>query len=582
MRLMARDLKDRKVVQWGLAYVAGSWLVLQVVDVVAEVWPLSIPLQQGFQILLVAGLPFVLVLAWYHGERGTQRVSGTELLMLAALLTIAGGVLAIWHGGGLARELLTDAPAAAGIPAAVGPGHESIRDRSSVAVLPFVDMSPERDQEYFGDGMAEEILHALARVPGLRVAARTSAFSFRGSAVDIRTIGERLGVASVLEGSVRREGNRVRVTAQLIGAADGFHIWSEEYDRELAGVVAVQEEIARAIVAALRIQLGDEAQQDEPWFATTNTVAYQAVLRGRHAIHSGNTRGALEWFTRATQADSTFAPARAGLAAAVYMAGFFGLRPFQETMAAARREALRALELDDRLAGPHAILSAVSLHHDRDWATAEREALRALELDPNDAIARHVYADFLTVMGDPEGAVRQLELGRQADPLSPLANIVVCAHVILARRFEDGLAELDAFRDRFPDSGQSGAPFRAVALWHLGRPDEAVVEFRRRWSRDPDLARTVEAALEERGAVAAMRAWGDHTAARYPAGGYSADDIASIYARAGATEEALKWLERAVETPSPVSLHLAASPDLDPLRDLPRFRALMAEMGIPQ
>jgi TolB-like protein len=237
--LFAR-LRQRKMVQWALAYAAAAFALLQGVDIVAQQFGWPDGLQRGITLAMVLGFFLVLVLAWYHGERGAQKVSGTELLILALVLAVGGGLL--WK--------FAPTPAAAPVAAAPAPPPATAHD-NSIAVLPFVDMSQAGDQGYFSDGLSEELLNLLAQVPELRVIARTSSFSFKGKDVDATTIARTLGVEHLLEGSVRKSGNTLRITAQLIRASESSHLWSQTYDRELTDIFKVQDEIAYAVVEEL-------------------------------------------------------------------------------------------------------------------------------------------------------------------------------------------------------------------------------------------------------------------------------------------------------------------------------------------
>ena len=233
--LFAR-VRARKLFQWAAAYVAGAWLVLQLIDVLTDrlAWPDVI--FRAAIVLLAVGFLAALVVAWYHGERGEQRVSGVELGMLAGIFTLAA-VSVMYFAGTSPTAVAGDVPAADAAPHA-----------GSIAVIPFVNMSGDAEQEYFSDGLTEELLNVLAQQQGLRVASRTSSFAFKGSRVPVDSIARALRVAHVLEGSVRRDGEHIRITAQLIKADDGYHVWSQTYDRQLASVFAVQDEISRAIV----------------------------------------------------------------------------------------------------------------------------------------------------------------------------------------------------------------------------------------------------------------------------------------------------------------------------------------------
>jgi len=390
-------------------------------------------------------------------------------------------------------------------------------------------------------------------------------------------------VKSVLEGSLRMDGDRVRITVQLISVVDGFHLWSEEYDRALESVFEIQEDIAREIVGALEVELGGRPVE-RAWAARTSPEAYEAYLRGRQAFHALSAAGwrrALEEYGRAAALDSSFAPARSGLAATRFAMGYFGLRPMEEMVPLARRDAAHALELDDSLAEPHAVRAYIALYYDRDWATTESEVRRALDLNPSDAPARHAYADLLTVLGDPEAGLRQVELGREADPLSILASGPAVAHLAFVGRYEELIDQVGTLRELFPQRPELAQGFLALAYWHLGRFDEALDEYRKAWASDPALATAAEEALAAGGPRAAMRAWADYMAARDGPGQRRAFDIARRYAMAGATDEAFRWLDRAYDEGTPSLLHVIFHPDFELLRDDPRFRAFLDRLGIP-
>ena len=275
-------MRRRKVVQWGMLYVAGAWSFLQGIEFLSDtyVWPHQ--LQQLTTLALLIGLPVVLVLAWYHGDRGQQRVTTAEFTIITLLLLIGGGALAFYQ-----RNSEGDAKAALATPdTSEQPASPGAHDaRPSLAVLPFVDLSQAKDQEYLGDGLAEEILNHLAQVPALRLVGRTSSFSFKGKDDDLRTIGSKLGVAHLLEGSVRKSGDRIRITAQLIAASDSSHLWSKTYDRNLTDVFAVQDEIARDVAQALSVKL-DAVTLNTAQGGTTNVDAYDRYLRWRQLFFS--------------------------------------------------------------------------------------------------------------------------------------------------------------------------------------------------------------------------------------------------------------------------------------------------------
>jgi adenylate cyclase len=302
-------LKDRKLVQWGLAYLAGAWVLLQLVTLLGNTYAWPAGLLRALPVLLAVGFLAALVVAWYHGEQGRQRVSGTELLMLGALLLIAGVGVA-WVGGGVQRSVA--------VPEASGSA-DLVVDPKSLAVLPFADRSEAGDQKWFADGLTEEILNSLARLGEMRVSARNSSFQFEERAVDAREIGRQLGVANVVEGSVRRDGDRLRIGVQLVRAADGFHIWSQSYDRHLDDVFAVQADIAENITRALDVVLDDERRSRMLATGTREPPAFLHYLRGRAEYEAAHQHGldtndrlweASAWFERALEVDPDYALAR--------------------------------------------------------------------------------------------------------------------------------------------------------------------------------------------------------------------------------------------------------------------------------
>jgi eukaryotic-like serine/threonine-protein kinase len=336
-------------------------------------------------------------------------------------------------GAELARAL-ADAEAGQSRPTPTPPATAVVPRVAALAVLPFVNMSADPENEFFSDGMTEELINALTRVEGLRVASRTSAFAFKGRDLDVREIGLRLNVTAVLEGSVRRAGNRLRVTAQLINAADGYHLWSDTYDRQLADVFEVQDELSRSIVGTLRPKLmgGRPAASagtiSGPLVvpATTSLEAYTAYLKGRFYWNMRTLDGyrkSIDCFEAALARDPDFALPYTGIADSWAMLGFdyFGGVPAAEGMPRAQSAARRALELDETLAEAHSPLGVTSMLYDRDWTEAERRFCRALELKPDYVPALLWYSLFLSVMSRND---ESLALIRRAAEIEPLAMIV--------------------------------------------------------------------------------------------------------------------------------------------------------------
>ncbi|MBI3694297.1 MAG: protein kinase, partial [Acidobacteria bacterium] len=289
----------------------------------------------------------------------------------------------------------------------------------SVAVLPFVNMNRDEESEFFSDGMTEELISALSKVGQLRVVSRTSAFQFKGKTQDIREIGEKLKVGMALEGSVRRAGNRVRVTAELVNIADGYQLWSERYDREMKDVFDIQDEISRAIVEALKIKLIGGQEDTLVKRQTENLEAYNLYLKGLYHSQRWLLRAAVECFEQAIAADPNYAPPYAGLASTYSTVALWGLWPLREVWPKAQAAAVKALELDDELAEAHAALGNVKGWFEYNWPEAERHLRRALELSPGNASLHWWYGgSYLCAVGRLPEALAEMRRAQELDPLS--------------------------------------------------------------------------------------------------------------------------------------------------------------------
>ena len=322
-----------------------------------------------------------------------------------------------------------------------GPRPSALPATASIAVLPFVNMSSEKEQEYFSDGLAEEMLSSLAKIPGLHVAGRTSAFQFKGKNEDLRVIGQRLNVATVLEGSVRKEGHRVRISAQLIKVDDGFHLWSETYDRELNDIFAVQEEIARAVAGSLKVALLGEKTATSS--RGTNAEAYNAYLQGRYFLErrsQENMDRALAYFEQAIKLDPGYGPAWVGLAMTHNRQAYYGYAPFAEAFRKARAAAEQALALDRSLAGASAELGIVQMAHDFDWAGADASFKRALALEPGNATIVLRAADLALALGRLDDALALNRRSVELDPLSAEAQFYLGVATLYAGRLEEAAA----------------------------------------------------------------------------------------------------------------------------------------------
>lgn len=315
----------------------------------------------------------------------------------------------------------------------------------SIAVLPFANLSADKEQEYFCDGMTEELITALSALQGLRVAAHSSSFQFKGQALDIRKVGEQLNVETVLEGSVRKLGERLRVAAQLVNVSDGYHLWSERYDRRLDDVFEVQDEIARSILEKLKVKLIGEPEAPLFKRGTANMEAYQLYLQGRYYFarrFKGGLGEAVDCFSRAVAIDPDFAPAWAGLGESYGVMSWYAYGPLRELHPKAMETARRALTLDERLAEAHHALAAAHMFLEWNWTVIEREFMRALALNPNAAFMHMMYALGLATMGLDDDAVREAECGTAIDPLSAIFAYVCGLTYYLLRRLPRAIEEL--------------------------------------------------------------------------------------------------------------------------------------------
>jgi serine/threonine protein kinase/tetratricopeptide (TPR) repeat protein len=337
------------------------------------------------------------------------------------------------------------------------------RWKNSIAVLPFTNMSADPEQEYFCDGIAEELINALTQIKDLRVVARTSAFSFKGKDTDIEEIGKKLKVDKVLEGSVRKAGNRLRITAQLINVEDGYHLWSERYDRDLEDVFAIQDEVTLAIVDRMKVKLLGKEKQKLTKRPTDNPEAYQLYLKGRYFWEKRTSEGykkANEFFNKAIEIDPEFALSYAGLASIYTSLGVFGLGRPKEVFPKAKSLNEKALEIDSSLAFAYRIKASVSLFYDWDWPSSERSFRKAINLNPGDATFYWIYALYLGWMGRFDEAIKEMKKAVNLDPLSLVINCDMGHIYYCARRYDESMKWYRKTLEIEPNYG--------MAFYHMG------------------------------------------------------------------------------------------------------------------
>jgi len=456
--------------------------------------------------------------------------------------------------------------------------------RNSIAVLPFVDLSAQRDQEYFCDGMVEELINSLTRIKDLRVVARTSAFSFKGKNVDIREIGKRLNVKTVLEGSVRKAGNRLRITTQLVNVEEDFPIWSDRYDRELEDVFAIQDDIAKSIVNALKIEVLGEKEAPLVKAHTEKPEAYEAYLKGLFhywKLSPEHIALALDYYQLALEKDPNYALAYTGIAGVWASRGIFGIVPSREAFPKVKEAVLKALELDDMLAEVHYQLANLRFYFEWDWGGAESEFQRAIELNPNYANIHLIYSSFLDMMGRPEEAIAEIDRALELDPLNFFAQGICGLHLFNLRQYDDAIAQ---FRNTLRT--ESNFPLAHEGLWvafyQKRLYEEALAEAKKYFDvlGDREVAEALERGYAEAGYPGAMRLAAEKLAERSKQTYVQPTQIARLYDHAREEDRALEWLEKAYEEREPALVDLNVWPQ-GTLRDDPRFKDLLRRMNFP-
>lgn len=418
MTVLARAwlrLGRRRFAQWLLAYAAGAWVVLQVMGLLSDSyeWP-RVVMRVAVGLALMGGA-LALVRAWYHGARGEQRTGRTELMLLSLITVVGLGVIRLGEAG---REG-EDAPSPPQALVAHGPVPEK-----SVAVLPFVNLSPDKDNEFFSDGISDEILNALAGVRDLKVAGRTSSFYYKGRNTPLQVIGTELGVAHVLEGSVRKHGDKVRITAQLVRTSDGFQLWSEGYEGRLEDVFVLQEGIARSITSALQVVLTSDQTSALVKVGTRSAEAYAFYLQATDIYLRRDGEQfpkAIAALDEALRLDPKFARAHSRLAAMHAVSINYRRIDFNEALDNARREANLALQLDPHLAEALGALS-LTYHYRREFVAAREAMTRAVAADPRDAGVHQWRGNSLLANGYLVEGKASLDRALQLDPRLPVAS----------------------------------------------------------------------------------------------------------------------------------------------------------------
>jgi TolB-like protein/Tfp pilus assembly protein PilF len=453
---------------------------------------------------------------------------------------------------------------------------------ASIAVLPFLDLSPSKDQEYFSDGLSEELIHDLARLPGLKVVARASAFQFKGKNEDLREVGRKLGVSNILEGSVRRDGAHVRITTELVKATDGFQLWSQSYDLEINDIFAVQDEIASSVTAALQIKLlASNGRAALPIVRRTSPEAYQSYLQARHFMAQGYTKQALDealdYADQAIRLDENYAPAWALRAAIENRMAGFSLVDIKEGSGKARRDAERAIELDPNFALGYLALARTQNDYDWDWDAAKVSLSKAAELEPGSAEVLRVRSYLSRELGNLDEAIRSYKQAIALDPLRPDFYLGLGYLLHVAGRNTEAQAELRKALELNPQASLVHVTLGRILIAE-GKPEQALAEIGiepNEWGKLTGQVLAYHALGRGQDSDAALSLLIQKHESE------SAYQIAEAYAFRGQSNKAFEWLERAYQQRDGGLTDIKIDPLLKSLRQDPRYTALIRKMHFP-
>ena len=504
------ELRRRNVLRVAAAYIVSAWLLIQIAETIFPLFGFDDGPARIVVIVMVIGFLPALIVSWIfeltpaglQKEKDVDRSQATvtqsakkfdRITMLVLVLAVSYFAFDKFVLSESREKFIAESARQEGLSEAL----LAIKNNKSIAVLPFVDMSPNQDQEYFADGIAEELLNELAQLEGLNVAGRTSSFSFKGSEEDLKSIGEQLSVTNILEGSVRKDGNDVRITAQLINSQTGFHLWSDTYDRRIDDIFYIQEDIARSVAGALSIALDVEGRNDLPGTGTSNVEAYNAYLEGRARGRVGRSDQAAVYFQRAIDIDPNYAEAWAFLGAAIGV-GSWNQPPEQAraTQERGRELVVRATEIDPNFAEAYGMLSSFQWTRG-DWVGATEFHQIFSAVTPADIPARIGSANIFARVGRVRAAIEIEELIRLIDPLSYYGALMLAEHYAQAGRYSDARAVLEKVKTLSPATDPSVIMRRLFMAMSENEPG-AVREFLEKLAdANPSIATIARSVLAE-------------------------------------------------------------------------------------
>ena len=579
------ELKRRNVYKVAIAYIVGGWALSQGIAQILPLFDVPSSVIRAIVLLIVLGLPIALVLAWMFEltPEGIKRTETADAMPAAAkpkkyvwiyVVVIAGAIsIGLFF---LGRYTASTSASAVRSDMTTVPG-------KSIAVLPFENLSDDKSTAYFSDGITEEILNALAQIPNLKVAARRSAFQFKGTDLDLRKIGQVLGVAHILEGSLQKAGDQVRINVQLVDVQNGLQAWSEKYDRKLDNVFAVEDEIAKAIASKLRVQLTGGAGQPLVVDSTNNPQAHELYLRGLTLL-AARGPGLLEAknsFQQAVKLDADYAQAWGALAVTELLLPAYGFDSFDASLPRSESAAQRSLSLDSNTASAYVAVGLANTVRCR-WPEANEAFRHALALAPGDAEAVNQYAQFLSAVGQLEPSLREIDRAQQLDPLSPIIGLIRSGVLTALRRDDAADAQLKSVLEAHPEfvaaHGWAGAEYIERKMYPEAEAQLRVFGKLKGHNGDAKalLARGVADPTQRAAAVTSLETSPDNADIRQDA------ILHAFYLTSlGERDRALGELEIFAVKHNSGFVNLLWNPTFDPLRNDPRFKAVLTKLALP-
>jgi len=590
------ELKRRNVYKVAVAYAVVSWLLIQAASIFLPAFDAPPWVMKIFIIVVSFGFPVALILSWafeitpegikleseIEPGKSIKRRTGRKIVAVTIALAVVAAGLFVYQMVGRdrwARRSNVETEEGGRPPAAAG----SLRiPNKSIAVLPFVNMSADKNDEYLSDGMTEELINMLAKVPGLRVPGRTSCFAFKGKNEEdiFRKVGDQLHVGTVLEGSVRKAGDKLRVTAQLINVSDGYHLWSKDYDGDVKDILNFQSNVAEQVVQALQVKLGGEGTRVLAKKPTENPEAHRLYLLGRYEFAKYTQTGwnnAIRYYEQALRIDPEFALAYCGLADNYAYMGSV-VMPEKEAIAKEKEFAQKALELDPELAEAHMSL-ALALVAAYDWRNGLKEFDRALELNPNLAFAYELQSWTLNGLGRFDEAIAKTRKAVELDPLNPFFQMSLSFYQYWARQYDDAIAQARKTLAMDPNSAISHV-LLGLSFLKKGDTAGAIAELQK--SKTPDPGAWYQGFLGYTYAISGERAKAEEALRELEQLGkrqyVSPTAFATIYLGLGQKEKCLDWLEKSYEQQDSACWYLKIDQIYDSVRNEPRFQALVQKV----